>query len=580
MIVAMGLAVNRATADGPYLMTGQWDMNASISTAVGPSGVMGPSLHVITDVALRYGLDDIAHRAQVTAAQAASGMLTVAVVGQFKAGKSSLLNALMGTPLLPVRALPATSVITVLTNGPSTAAVVTYLSGTDEAITTDEVDLFVTEQYNPGNRRSVARVKLTTPTLAAFPDLEFVDTPGLGSVFDAASSLSTTWLPNIGAALVAVNATQPLSAADLDLIEQLRTFTPDIAIVLTKADLLTAGDLREVRAFVHDQVLARTGMDVPVLAFSAVSTDPSLRSDLEAYLGGSQERHVDAMHELTHHRTSQLAAECREYLHLALAATQAGSLAVDRLMTALRAERRQLRQVPADAKVLVSPIKHDLEAALIRRLAHAAPTVAARARLQLTGEMAGWRGSLARETRTFESWIHDTLAVELEPLAAESVEATTPFLQRARESLDRLGQAFVQRLTDDVHRALDIDFQPARITAGAPRVGRVDVAISPIFDSRLDLLSWALPMVLIRPAVHRHFASFVGWQVEKNSLRLGYQTAAGAGEAIDAMIEECVMAMTERVISSERMLTQVPDDGQTIRALLERLNGLGTYGIR
>ncbi len=393
-------------------------------------------------------------------------------------------------------------------------------------------------------------------------------------MFDTASSLSTSWLPNTGAGLVAVNATQPLSAADLDLVGQLRTFTPDIAIVLTKADLLTDGDLRDVRAFVHDHLLGRTGMDVPVLTFSAVSTDPSLRKDLTDHLGRTQERHVDAIRELTRHRTSQLRAECREYLHLALAATQAESQAVDTLMSALRAERRQLRQASAEAKVLVAPIKHDLEAAMTRRLTHVALTVAARVRLELAAAMAGWHGSLARETRTFESWMKATLAVELEPLASEAVESTAPFLERARESLDRLGQAFVQRLADDVHRALDIDFQPARITAAPPRVGRVDVAIGPIFDSRLDLLSWALPMVLIRPAVHRHFASFVGWQVEKNSLRLAYQTTAGAGAAIDAMIDECVLAMTERVSSCERMLRQQPDDGQTIWRLLRRLNSL------
>lgn len=544
------------------------------------SVTMCPSLEVITDVALRYGLDDIAHRAHVTTAQAARGTLTVAVVGQFKAGKSSLLNALLGSPLLPVRALPATSVITVVANGPSTAAVVTYLSGVNQEIEADELDLYVTEQHNPDNIRSVARVTLTTPALSAFPDLEFVDTPGLGSVFDTAGSLLTSWLPNTGAALVAVNATQPLSAADLDLVEQLRTFTPDIAIVLTKADLLTDSDLRDVRGFVHDHVLARTGMELPVLAFSAVSTDPSLRTDLMGYLGRTQERHVDAMRELTGHRTSQLVAECREYLQLALAATEAESHAVDTLVTTLRAERSQLREVPVEAKVLVSPIKHDLEAAMTRRLAHAAPTVAARVRVHLDGAMAGWHGSLARETRTFESWMKATLAVELEPVAAEAVESAAPFLERACQSLDRLGQAFVQRLADDVHRALDIEFQPARITAARPRVCRVDVSISPIFDSRLDLLSWALPMVLIRPAVHRHFASFVGWQVEKNALRLGYQSAAGAGEAIDAMIEQCVMAMTERVTSCERILTQVPDDGQTIRSLLVRLHDLGAQGDR
>lgn len=512
-------------------------MSAPTSTPMGSRVADGPLLDVISDVASRYGLDDIAHRADLTATQAASGRLTVAVLGQFKAGKSSLLNALTGTHLLPVHALPATSVITVLANGPETSAVVTYLSGTDQMITTDELELYVTEQHNPDNVRSVARVTLTTPTLAAFPDLEFVDTPGLGSIFGAANSVSTSWLPNTGTALVAVTATQPLSAADLHLIDQLTTFTPDIAVVLTKTDLLTDGDLKEVRDFVHDQVLARTGMDLPVLAFSALSTDPSARSDLEAYLRLGQERHLDAIHRLTRHRLSQLADECREYLRLALAANQAGAQAVDRLATALLTERTRLRQVPADAKALVSPIQHDLEATMTRQLTHAAPAVAARARQQLSTEMAGWHGSLARETRTFESWVHDTLTHELEPLATQAVEATMPFLQQAHESLDRFGQAFVQRLAHDVRQALDIDFRPATITTGSPRVGLVDVTIGPVFDSRLDLLSWALPMVLIRSIVHRHFASFVGWQVEKNSLRLAYQTTARTRAAIDAMID-------------------------------------------
>ncbi|MHB1009430.1 MAG: dynamin family protein [Propionibacteriaceae bacterium] len=225
-------------------------MTATINNAVGTSVVTtDPCLEEIKDMALRCGLDDIARRAEQTAAQADRGTLTVAVVGQFKAGKSSLLNALMGIPLLPVRALPATSVITVLANGPSTAGVVTYLSGAEQAITTDEVDLYVTEQHNPDNHRSVARVKLTTPALAAFPDLEFVDTPGLGSVFDAASSLSATWLPNTGAALVAVNATQPLSAADLDLVEQLRKFTPDIAICPRRTSSLRVTSRRSMSSF-------------------------------------------------------------------------------------------------------------------------------------------------------------------------------------------------------------------------------------------------------------------------------------------------------------------------------------------
>lgn len=546
-------------------------MNPQMSTRSRQAEATITSLEAVMATAALGDLTDIARRAQLTAEQASRETLTVAVVGQFKAGKSSLLNSLMGMPLLPIRAVPATSVITVATYGAQPGAVMTRLSGTERSIDMDELKLYVTEQHNPHNCREVAQVRLTTPSLASYPDLELVDTPGLGSVFGTASALSASWLPNIGAALVTVNATQPLSAADVALIQQLKAYTPDIAVVLTKADLLADEELGEVRAFVHDHVCSTTGMEVPVLTHSAVSSDPAMTSEVRSHLRTLQERHSEAIGSLARHRTSQLIGECREYLHLALAASEADVIAVDRLKASLSTEHTYLRTAFAEAERVVDPIKRALETTLSRRLTQQAPQVEVLARHHLVDEMAGWHGSLAHETRMFERWIARTLTDALEPLSGDALKAATPFLHQARDSLARLGQAFVQRLSSDVERALGISFHPAPISAALPAMHPVSVAVSPVFDSRLDTLSWALPMPLIRPLVHSHFMSFLAWHVEKNCLRLGYQTAGEVGEAIDAMVDECLAAMAERVTSCQRMLTQHPDDGDKIRALLDQL---------
>lgn len=264
--------------------------------------------------------------------------------------------------------------------------------------------------------------------------------------------------------------------------------------------------------------------------------------------------------------------ECRQYLHVALAASRADALAVHQLRASLLDEQTRLHEIHAEARRVVAPIKNSLQALLVRRLTDVAPGVARRAGQSLAAELENWHGSLARETRIFEDWLTGTLTTGLQPHAVDAMQAAAPFLQRADEAVARLGQAFAQRLGDDVARALGISVRLARISAPAPRVLPVDVAVSPIFDSRVDMLSWALPMSVLRPLVHRHFMKFLDWQVEKNCLRLAYQTASVAGEAIDTLTDQYLDAMAERVASCQHLLAELPDGEARITALLEQLD--------
>jgi hypothetical protein len=99
----------------------------------------------------------------------------LAVLGQFKRGKSTLVNALLGEPILPAAVVPITSIPTFLHGGEQPAARVQFENGkADERLTgasagalAEFLARFVTESANPHNRLSVRMVEATCPANAS-----------------------------------------------------------------------------------------------------------------------------------------------------------------------------------------------------------------------------------------------------------------------------------------------------------------------------------------------------------------------------------------------------------------------------
>ena len=65
--------------------------------------------------------------------------ITVAILGRFKAGKSTFVNALVGRPLLPVGVVPVTTVVTEIRFGPLECAQVRFLDGHVEEVSPEEI---------------------------------------------------------------------------------------------------------------------------------------------------------------------------------------------------------------------------------------------------------------------------------------------------------------------------------------------------------------------------------------------------------------------------------------------------------
>ena len=222
------------------------------------------------DGALAAALDELAalgtdrDREQIAALRDRldAARLRVLVAGEAKRGKSTLINALLGRPVLPAGVTPLTAVATTVRYGDDPHAEVRFADGHEEKQPLTALPELVTERGNPGNRRHVAAVTvyLDAPVLAG--GVELVDTPGTGSVFAWDTATAHQALETMDAAVFVLTADPPVSAAERDLYAKISGLSVATFTVLNKADHLDAAGLAEAAEFTR-QVLAQAGSGVP-----------------------------------------------------------------------------------------------------------------------------------------------------------------------------------------------------------------------------------------------------------------------------------------------------------------------------
>ena len=192
---------------------------------------MQDALGAVEDLCKRHEISALEDFLESCRAFAQEKTLNIAVLGRFKAGKSSFLNHLLGRPLLPIGVIPVTSVVTEIQWGPHERAEILFADGRREQAPVDRIGDFISESRNPENSKQVARVRVELPSMDRYRGIRFVDTPGLESVFEHNTDASLDWLPNVGLALVAVGVDPPLSQHDIELIRNLSRYTPNISLL-------------------------------------------------------------------------------------------------------------------------------------------------------------------------------------------------------------------------------------------------------------------------------------------------------------------------------------------------------------
>jgi GTP-binding protein EngB required for normal cell division len=187
-------------------------------------------------LAQELGTEPVAEEARELATRVSEGRFYVACVGQFKRGKSTLLNALVGYEVVPTGFIPVTAVPTVIRFGDERHARVRMRDGMWRDIAMLELKEYVTEELNPENKKAVDGAEVFVPSPLLSSGMCFVDTPGLGSVFTGNTATTQAFIPHIDAALVVVGADPPIAGEELALVESIGTQVRDLILVINKAD--------------------------------------------------------------------------------------------------------------------------------------------------------------------------------------------------------------------------------------------------------------------------------------------------------------------------------------------------------
>ena len=202
----------------------------------------------------------------------------VAVFGRVSSGKSSLLNHITGTDVLPVGVTPVTAVPTRLEHGRDEGVDISFSESPPRRVVTSKLWEYASEEGNPGNCKHVTRivVRLASPRMKS--GVVLVDTPGVGSLATAGAAEAMAYLPRCDLGIILVDSASTLDREDLMLLHALDEAGVQAAVLLSKADLLSASDRSRMTAYIERQIREELGLGLSVHPVSVVGADESLLS--------------------------------------------------------------------------------------------------------------------------------------------------------------------------------------------------------------------------------------------------------------------------------------------------------------
>ncbi|MET8446058.1 dynamin family protein [Streptomyces sp. NPDC005209] len=249
----------------------------------------------LADRARHQAGEEALARLQTARLRLVDGHLTVLVCGEFKRGKSTLLNALLGetTALCPVGTSFTTNAVTTISYAPEERITVTLENpdGTTEEreIERAEIARYATEGAGPPGGARVLSVRVLTPNKRLAGGLTLVDTPGVGGVHRDHTAATAAFLPVADALLFVTDVLKPLSEGELAFLRRAmkaaRTLgdTEGQIFVLNKTDAVP--DYDEILRNTVDKLVRTTGVPADRLTVVPVSS----RARLDHLVSGDPE---------------------------------------------------------------------------------------------------------------------------------------------------------------------------------------------------------------------------------------------------------------------------------------------------
>lgn len=426
------------------------------------------AFNVLTHVARELGDDAASADLAALRQRIEEGRFFVACVGQFKRGKSTLINALVGDAILPVGVIPVTAVVTVVRYGEVRRARVKTRLEDWHDVSPAQLKGYVAEEENPDNAKQVLAVEIDVPSPLLASGMCLVDTPGLGSVHASNTAATREFVPHLDAALVVLGADPPISGEELALVDEVAREVRHVLFVINKADRLAEADVAQARAFATKVIAVRLRSESPgmfvVSATERTRTGPTRDwPALEASLATlAQERGVHLVQVARQRGVARLAmrlgrgiAEHRAALERPLEQSEQRLGAMTR---AVEDAQRAIRQLESLFRIEEESIRRALEARREEFLRRTRPT----ASTELQRELEAVDATAAPRRQAFDL-AQKIARGHLERWAVSVRPEAEDLYRRATARFVALGNDFLHRVAstgDDTFASLPREIEP------------------------------------------------------------------------------------------------------------------------
>ena len=168
-------------------------------------------------------------------------LFLLVIVGEFNAGKSAFINALLGMMVAEEGVTPTTAQINVLQYGET-----------------------------PGRTVTDQGLHVITASAPILRDLHIVDTPGTNAVIREHERITSEFVPRSDIVLFVTSADRPFTETERAFLEQIRGWGKKVAVVINKIDILGgAADVDEIRRFVAEHARVLLGVSPEIFPVSA-----------------------------------------------------------------------------------------------------------------------------------------------------------------------------------------------------------------------------------------------------------------------------------------------------------------------
>ena len=303
------------------------------------------SLNRVIEIAESLEQKSIAERLRAIEerAQNPSAQLILPLIGEFSAGKTSLINALTDSKVLEIASLPTTATLyQIIFGAPENKAVALSAEG-------EEVELQLDALKNDELKKYPTVTLFDTSTKVP-KDIIFVDTPGLSSPDPKHREVLTSILPRVDAILLTVDANQAVTRSLIDFVKSMRLAEKPIYLILNKIDTKSSSELQDLKRGIARDV------DLPIDSLVCASAYTNNISELQQLLTKIQAEKTQIIAKVDALRTKELVGELRSFI----AEVLRSSSSPKELKEAVRAQERELERLQNNIRQLMERVEEKL----------------------------------------------------------------------------------------------------------------------------------------------------------------------------------------------------------------------------